>query len=270
MGTLFGKLHGLMGNRIDSLADSSERVAPGWSCCGLAGVIGVVPLIFSYATGLGGHQEASAILLAWLLLPAVRRDRLGMGLAVLATAFAAHSSVAIALSWFDPQRMAAILPGAEDYWQKQWVWITTGEDPENATLLWLKRHLLLAAAATVWSIGSLGVITFQRGFFEVDLMNYYNGRLLEYSQDPLWGLLLGWHIWSVLRGVGFLFVTFEVVSLGYQFWTWRRLSPWRTRGLRLAVGLALLIADGAAKHLLMQPVQQALAANLCADETGPE
>lgn len=262
MATWLGKLHALMGNRIDRLADSSEWAAPGWTRYGLAGAIGVVPLLFSYGAGLRGHQEVSALLLAWLFLPAVRRDRLGMGLAVMATAFAAHSSAAIALSWFDPLRMAPILPGAEDYWQKQWVWITTGEDPENAALLWLKRHLLLAVGAAAWSIGSLGAITFQRGFFEVDLMNYYNGRLLEHSQDPLWGLVLGWHVWSVLRGLGFLFVTFEVVSLGYQFWTWRRLSPWRTRGLRLAIGLALLIADGAAKHLLMQPVQQALAANL--------
>jgi hypothetical protein len=114
----------------------------------------------------------------------------------------------------------------------------------------------------VWSFLTLGVQTFQRGFFEVDLMNYYNGQLWLRSANRPAGLALGWHIWSVLRGLGFLLLTYEVISLAMQCATGRELAPRSRRWKRWTAAAALLVADGLAKHWLLEPVRQGLYENL--------
>lgn len=151
------------------------------------------------------------------------------------------------------------MPGADEYWQKQRVWIQTGRDPEYELSAWAPAHLQLLSGAILYSYLSLGGVTFYEGFREVDLMNFYNARLAGVSQSHLRALIFGWHIWSVLRGLGFVIITFEVISLSL-----RRLTGvgggvrWR----RWIGGLAFIIADGVVKFFFLGPVRDELFRNL--------
>jgi len=224
--------------------------------------IGILPVMISFAFGIPGHQWFSALLLAALCLGLVREDAWFRGMGLIGLTFAAHSVVVIALSTAAPQRTSAILPHANAYWQKQQTWIKTGEDPEYRLEAWVPAHLQLLAASSLFTFTSLGTVTFGQGFYEVDLMNFYNAQLLARSQSLPLALLLGWHVWSVLRGLGYLVLTFEIISLSLAVWSGKRLSSWRTRAGRWGAGLGLLAADGVAKFLLLDVVRQQLEINL--------
>lgn len=194
-------------------------------------------------------------------MPLLREDRVWAGIGAMALAFGSHSIVVIAASYFVPDWAEPVLPTAAEYWNKQEQWILTGEDPEYELAVWIPNHLKLVAAATLWDFTSLGLLTFHHGFYEVDLMNYYNGRLLERSVSPIWSLALGWHIWSLLRGAGFLILTFEACSLAMQFWTWTPISSPPRRAFRWTAGLGLLLCDAVAKAWLLGPVRDQLLEN---------
>ncbi|MEL6182457.1 MAG: hypothetical protein AAFS10_26105 [Myxococcota bacterium] len=68
-------------------------------------------------------------------------------------------------------------------------------------------------------------------------------------------------MWSILRGLGYLFITFEVTSLSLQHFLGTELSPKRTRLMRWSAGLAFLLGDALAKLLLLDVIRQGLAAN---------
>ncbi|HEX8921576.1 MAG TPA: hypothetical protein VF766_08870, partial [Pyrinomonadaceae bacterium] len=183
------------------------------------------------------------------------------GIGVMALAYMAHCVAVIALAYADPQHVAPILPGAESYWQKQIHWIQTGTDPEYKLSAWVPAQLALVGAAFLFSYTSLGSILFYEGFFEVDLMNFYNAQLMAQSSNHALSLALGWHVWSWLRGLGYLFIAFEIISLSL-----RRMTGVTTGGRlgwhRLTVGLAFLLADGLVKVILLEPVREQMMFNL--------
>ena len=109
----------------------------------------------------------------------------------MALAFLAHSTVAIAIASIDPQGVSSVFPDAESYWQKQLQWIQTGYDPEYQLSAWVPSQLKLIGGAFVFSYTSLGGITFYEGFYEVDLMNFYNAQLINQSVNPALALALG-------------------------------------------------------------------------------
>ena len=157
---------------------------------------------------------------------------------------------------------APLLPGAEDYWQKQRAWIESGEDPEYEVSAWVPAHLQLLGGSMLYSFTSFGVLTFHEGFFEVDLMNYYNAQLLMRSQSGPLALALGWHIWSVLRGIGYLFLTFEAVSLALAWVSGVAVASAAARRWRWGVGLSFILADGVAKYVALESVREGLFTNL--------
>lgn len=226
-----------------------------------AALAGGIPFLLSAIFQVHGHQWISAVLLAWICLPLLREDRFWAGIGTMAIAFGSHSLLVIACSNLFPDWAEPVLPTAADYWSKQERWILTGEDPEYALAAWIPAHFKLLAAATLWDFSSLGLLTLHHGFYEVDLMNYYNGRLLERSASPAWSLALGWHIWSLLRGAGFLVLTYETCSLAMQTWTWVPNSSLKRRSLRWSAGLALLLCDAVAKAWLLGPVRDQLLEN---------
>jgi hypothetical protein len=237
------------------------RIGPGWRWP-LAGLgIGAVPLMFDCVTGWPTSRFVTALLLTPLLAAAVARDRQACGLAGVGAAFVAHSLLAILLVGVAPGRMAAVLPGGPGYWDESRAWLVTGESPEYDPAVWVPAHMMIFAAAVALTYLSLGFTTFWQGFYEVDLMNYYVGRLAAESHDPLLALLAGWHPWSVCRGAGYLFLTFEVAS-----WSLQRLSgvPLSTaaRRRRWLIGTALLLLDAGLKAALLEPVRATLATNL--------
>lgn len=260
--TLASQVVCLAGRKVQALARISEPWQRGWRWLPIAVLIGSAPFAISLLTQLPGHQLFSAILLAWVCLASVQHDDWRRGMAVIAMTFFTHCACVITAASYCPGKCIAILPEVTDYWQKQQTWITTGVDPEYELSSWITRHLALFGISLVWSFATLGIQTFQRGFFEVDLMNFYTARLMSVSHSGTKALLFGWHIWSLLRGAAFVILTYEVISLAVQFWTSQTIATWTARRLRWLLASGLLVADGLAKHFLMEVVRQQLQANL--------
>lgn len=148
------------------------------------------------------------------------------------------------------------------YWQKQITWIRTGRDPEYALSAWVPAHVQLLAGVVIFSFTSWGVIPFAQGFYEVDLMNYYNAKLAATSLNEPLAIATGWHIWSALRGVGYLFITFEVISLSLELVSGRKISTTGRRRMRWALGLGFLLADGLIKANILEATRLQLLSNL--------
>ena len=255
-------LAALIADRLTRLERLIEPATRGGRCYVSAIAIAIAPLFASYATSTSWHQLLTAVLLAALCLPLAWRDSWRRGIATIGLAFFAHCALAIFLTARDPAGASALFPGGEEYWQKQWTWITTGKDPEYDWANWVPHHCVLFLGTTAYSFTSLGTLTFFHGFYEVDLMNYYNGRLLMASRDGTRALLLGWHLWSVLRGLGYTVISFETISIAVQFFARRRLAERRIHAARLILGASFLVADGIVKAVLLESVRRQLLENL--------
>src|SRR5262249_54083258 len=134
--------------------------------------------------------------------------------------------------------------------------------PEGAAQGWVAAQGQLLGGVVLFCYTSLGFLPFWQGLYEVDLMNGYVSQLLVHSHDPWTALALGWHPWSQCRGIGYLFVTFEVTSLSLARLTGVRLSTRARRCRRWLAGLTFLLLDMLLKFYLLDSVRQALAANL--------
>lgn len=218
-------------------------------------VIGVGPLVVSVVLGIPGQQWVSAVLLAIVTLGMVAEDRWKSGVVLMGLAFLSHCVTAVTLVSRAPEASSVVMPDAAAYWDKQRHWIETGEDPEYQLSAWVPAHAQLAIGATIYTASSLGALTFAQGFYEVDLMNFYLGQLIRNAEHPGVAALTGWHPWSQLRGVGFLFLTFEVISASFAWWTERAVSTWRLRGWRWGLGIGFLLSDGIVKLLFLELVR---------------
>ncbi|MEZ6107319.1 MAG: hypothetical protein R3B96_14670 [Pirellulaceae bacterium] len=174
------------------------------------------------------------MLLTLLLLPIVARERWIAGPAFISLTFFSHCVIAVGLTRWDPASTSTLMPDAAEYWLKQHHWITTGSDPEYELSQWVPAHLQLAVGATLYTFTSLGWLTFMQGFYEVDLMNFYLGQLMRHSDQPGIAAGTGWHIWSILRGIGFVFLTFETISS--RFCGPKTATPVRSPPRALGVG----------------------------------
>lgn len=227
-----------------------------------ATVLGAVPVAFAFWAGGAWHQPLTALLLSPVLWSCAQRNDWRRGMTLLTLVFTCHSAFIIGLVYAFPTTAAQAIPDGPDYWNKQWTWITTGTDPEYELTAWIYAHLQLLIGTTLFSFTSLGTITLHQGLYEVDLMNFYNAQLLHHSREGWWALLLGWHIWSLLRGAGYVVLTYEMTSLSLQFFSDRQNSTWRQRGLRWAIALTCLAADAISKYALLEAVRVRLFENL--------
>lgn len=235
----------------------------GWkgrACAGLAA--GAVPLGVCYALGWPLGAFGSALLLAPMLVGCAARDWQGRGIGLLVMAFAVHNGLAIALVAHDPEGMAVVLPDGADYWRQSHRWIVTGKSREYDVRWWLPAHVQIVGVMAAFTYISLGFTTLWHGFHEVDLMNFYVGQLVRHSDSAWMAVALGWHPWSLCRGVGFLFLTFEIVN-----WSFGRLSGTTTstphrRRWRWALGILFFLLDAILKYTLLDVVRGGLAANL--------
>ncbi len=239
-----------------------DRIGPWPFWCVLGALAGTLPLWLGYAVARPEPGSGSAILLTPLLVAAASRDRFGRGFVLLASAFFAHNALAVGLVAVDPAGMAPVLTDGPAYWDKSRLWIETGYCPEYDLSDWLPAHLVLAVVMVAYTYVSLGLATLCQGFHEVDLMNYYVGQLVANSQSPWRAILLGWHPWSVCRGVGFLFLTYEVASWSLSRLTGTPLSTPRRRAVRWAWGVGFLVLDGLIKFWFLESVRKQLASNL--------
>lgn len=227
-----------------------------------AALVGAGPLIAFFGAGVYGHQIASAILLSILCLGFVVDDRWCQCLAAISLAFIAHSLLAIALARSAPERSSAVLPKAEAYWERQHSWITTGVNEEYEVSSWLPAHIQMFFGIAIFSFTSFGAVVFHDGFVQVDMMNYYNARLALESESQVRAIGFGWHLWSIMRGLGYLFVTYEMISLAHQFFAGQTNSTGARRRLRWALGIGCLTADCVIKYFAVEAVRLRLHENL--------
>jgi len=223
---------------------------------------GSVPLLIAWPLGAWWHQLVSGVLVWALFLPAVVADRTARGVGVLAMGFAAHCATAIALSFCLGADVAPLFPDAAGYWAQQQVWIRTGVDPEYVVANWGPAHFQLLVAMVVFAAVSLGLTPLVQGMHEVDLMNFYVGNLVAGSDSAATALLLGWHPWSVMRGLCYLFLTFEVASIVLEKWSGSALSTSMRRRWRWTLGLVFFSLDGLLKLFLLPFVRDVLQLNL--------
>jgi hypothetical protein len=223
---------------------------------------GVLPILVCWLAGWPGQRFATGLFLFPFYLPLVLTDRQRAGFASVLIAFSCHSLLAIALAALDPTGASTVMPGGEAYWNKNIYWIRTGFDPEYEVLNWLPAHLQHLASMSFFSVTSFGLIPLFQGLYEIDVMNFYVGRLIPLSVNPLVALLVGWHTWAVLRGVAYTRIVFEVSSYSLEKLTGVVLSTPRRRRLRWTTGLVLLSLDGLLKFLFLGAVREVLQSNL--------
>jgi hypothetical protein len=229
----------------------------------VAVVVGAVPVLVASVTGGGWHGAATGLLSLPAVLACVRADRTARAIGVLGIAVAAHSVAVVALTVRDPIGTAGIVPGAEDYWQKTRHWIVTGDDvAEYRPADWLPDHLVMVAGVPFAGYTSLGAIPLAAGVTQIDLMNYYVGRLVLAGDSPTVMVLLGWHPWSVLRGLGYAVLIVEAVSLSLERLVGRPLSTRRRRVYRWAGGVSLVCADAAVKFWFAEAIRTGLQSHL--------
>jgi hypothetical protein len=253
---------GLGGHLLAAATGLADRLGPAYRWLLVGAAAGTVPLLCDVRLGWRVGSLVSALVLSPVLLAAVSRNLPGRGLAAVATAFVCHSALAIGLAAHDPDRLAAALPQGPEYWSRSLDWITTGTSREYDVSWWLPAHLQLLAAMVALTYTSLGLIPLWQGLYEVDLMNFYVGRLLAHSQSPAVALAVGWHPWSVCRGVGYLVLTYEITSLSLSRLAGVPLASGRARRWRWGVGLGFLATDAVVKFTCLEPIRQVLAANL--------
>lgn len=231
-----------------------------WAIAGV--IIGSVPALFLGILGWTVVAVLEACALAVFVVAAAAMDFLGRGLLVMATSFLTHSIISILFAMHAPDTAAEGFRPGEDYWQLSRSWIVTGVNPEYAPSHWLPAHLVLLLIVLATGYSSGGVIAFFAGFRQLDLMNFYVGRLATESQSATVALFVGWHPWSVLRGIGFMILLFEAVNLSLTRLSGVELSEPLRRRRRWAWGLFFLVLDGALKYVCMDIVRSVLADNL--------
>lgn len=239
-----------------------ERIGPCYRWWLLGLVLGPLPIGLDLATGVPMSRITTALLLAPLFVAAVALNSMARGLGVVAAVFLGHSLSMILLAALAPGWIVDCFPPGFEYWEKSRAWIVTGISPEYDLSWWLPAQVQLLGAVAVFTYTSLGFLTFWQGLYEVDLMNVYVGHLLAHSRVPWLALACGWHPWSLCRGLGYLVLTFEIVSLSLSRLTGVTLATRRERGGRLLVGLGFLVADGLIKYFFLDSVRQTLAGNL--------
>ncbi len=239
--------------------DRLSALTMGWRVWGLALLIANLPFLLAWAIGFPDYHVISGALLPLVVLPLAWRRRHALAMAVLAVAFLAHCVQTMLLTWLDPAGVMAISPAFGDYLARQEHWISTGVDPEYALGNWLPAHLRLVLAAVITAPATLGGLIYIQGFFEVDLMNHYTACLMGRSLDPLSTMLWAWHAWSVLRGIGFLLVTYAGATLALGWLTDRTLLRGRVAAGLLGLGLGFLAADAVVKLLLLPATRLHLA-----------
>lgn len=210
-------------------------------------------------------RPLTALALTPLLIAAVRRDSVAMGQGILAVVFVAHCAAMISVTAFAPEAIRVIFPDGAEYWKQSHDWIVTGENPEYKLSSWVPAHFQLAAAGALLTYISLGFVLIWEGLVQVDLMNVYVGHLVMQSESVTLALALGWHPWSVMRGIGFLLIGYEMCSLSLERMLGFPLSTRRRRTIRWGIGLGFLLLDGTVKFFFLDTVQQILHDNLIQD-----
>ncbi len=235
-----------------------RRLGGWWNWLGVALLVGALPVFLDHFTGFYANRWLTPILVLPILLAAVVRDSSLHAFVVLGGMLWAHCASMIALAMWAPDQWKSIFPPGAEYWEVTRHWVDTGESEEYQLSYWVPGHIQLAVAVVFYTYCSLGLITLWQGFHEVDLMNLYVSQMWLHSDYSLGVLCLAWHPWSVCRGIGFVFLTYELVSWSFQHMTGTQLSCFRSRLARWVLGIGFLLLDMGVKYVMLEPVRQVL------------
>ncbi|MFO0976157.1 MAG: hypothetical protein U0996_07135 [Planctomycetaceae bacterium] len=252
----------LIARRVRWMETHLQPFVSGWRWVFFSLFAGFVPCLVAVIFQSTWHQPITAFLLTLLVIPLAGANRWREGLATIVLVFASHSVIAIAAACLDPGYAGPTFPGGPEYWDRQRLWIETGTDEEYRVRDWAPEHALLLAGTTVVSFTSFGGLTFHHGLHEVDLMNFYNGQLISFSKNGFVALALGWHLWSILRGVGYTLLSFQLVALAVQFLAMKLVCSRAEHIRHILYGLAFLLLDAGVKSVMTSWVQQRLLDNL--------
>jgi hypothetical protein len=150
-----------------------------------------------------------------------------------------------------PDRMAARILHGEAYRAEMFAWIETGEGREGDIRRFLPEHLTHFAALLAASFATGGLAALVLGCFLLNYMNFYVGSLLAASAQPWMTALFAWHLWSLVRVVGFVMAATAVGVPAYARFR-RTGEDLRAGGPLLALGFVLVAADIILKFLLAE------------------
>ena len=241
-----------------SVSKLSNWLDASWKWLLLALMIGALPVVLDHLTGYHLSRWLTPVMVLPLLLAAVQRDSLYYAFLVLGGMLFSHSLTMIALAVHAPEHWSGIFPPGVQYWEVTREWLLTGESKEYQLSYWVPGHLQLAFAMVFYTYCSLGLITLWHGFHEVDLMNLYVSQLWLHSDGSLGVILLGWHPWSICRGIGFVVLTYELVSWSFEHLCGKTISTRRSRINRWGLGFGFLALDMVVKYTMLESVRQVL------------
>lgn len=220
--------------------------------------VGALPVCVGWVLGTAAHQPLFGLLLTPILIGCLARGRLGLAFLAIAIAIGIHSTIAIYLSATDPSRAASIFQGSAPYWENTRHWIVTGTDPEYDWRHFLPAHLILVTLVLLGGYFTLSALPLMLGIRELDLMNFYVGRLIAEGNDPIAAVVWGWHPWSFIRGLGYsLLLMFATSQALARLKGKSEILPRVSWGM-LIVGLALAVLDAFVKITISPMVREKL------------
>jgi hypothetical protein len=97
---------------------------------------------------------------------------------------------------------ASILNG-ERYRDEMLHWIRTGEGSESSVRLFLPQHILHLAVFLALSLVSASLVSITMGAVLMNYMSYYVASLARAGAETWAVVLLGWHVWAIVRVAAF-------------------------------------------------------------------
>ncbi len=226
-----------------------------------AGLFLALASVLSAGAGIASGQPAVLLLLsfppAWLVfLDRVRAERRGSALGLMVFWAAAWSVSAIVFIQLFPEGAAAAILNGTAYRAEMFHWLETGRGSEGDWRLFLPQHALHYGAFLLVSALTAGAGGLLLGVILLGYMNYYVAAL--FLADPgghhtLPLALMGWHVWAVVRVIGFIAGAVAMADLTLALVDRLKDRPGRWPGRSshfLSLSLALVILDALLKALL--------------------
>jgi hypothetical protein len=216
----------------------------------------VIATVLSYALGwLMGLPWLLPFLNAawpwWTMARELRAGRTGRAIAVMlvwALTMAVVSTSMAAFGWSHSGTGGDLFLRSE-YRDEMIAWVKTGVGPESTPSVFVPRHLAYAAVFAATAIATGGALAMPMGAVLMNQMGEYVGAMAAQSASPAVSVLLGWHVWAVVRIAGFVMIgvvlSGVVLSRVMSF-------PFSLRSERrwLVIGARLLVVDLALKWML--------------------
>jgi len=147
---------------------------------------------------------AAPITLWQVFAPAVRAGRYGKALGAGLIWAALLSAGVIVFTVSAPHLAGRAIVNGEAYRTEMFGWVETAVAPENDPRQFVPQHMLHLTGFAVLTLASGGYLGLALGAFLVDYMSYFVGSFAASSGRVLFGSLVAWVPWSVVRVISFV------------------------------------------------------------------